>query len=190
MNRRKITLISIAAALAALLVGGSFAFYVTSERTHNVITSGGVEIQLFEDTDQVGNDGRPLPFQDIVNATPGQSYSKIPRVQNVDDGAAWVRIKPTSEAKLIDNSIIAVENIFTININSRYWLDGGDGYYYYYRALQKSETTEPFFTTVSLKDNLENIYKGATFGLKLKAQAVQQKNNGTNVYSAQGWPEE
>ena len=62
MNRRKITLISIAAALAALLVGGSFAFYVTSERTHNVITSGGVEIQLFEDTDQVGNDGRSRKY--------------------------------------------------------------------------------------------------------------------------------
>ena len=54
MNRRKITLISIAVALAALLVGGSFAFYVTSERTHNVVTSGGVEIRLFEDTNQVG----------------------------------------------------------------------------------------------------------------------------------------
>ena len=95
-----------------------------------------------------------------------------------------------SEMCIRDSSIIAVENIFTININSRYWLDGGDGYYYYYRALQKSETTEPFFTTVLLKDNLENIYKGATFGLKLKAQAVQQKNNGADVYSAQGWPEE
>lgn len=190
MNKRKTLLTSISMAILALLVGGSFAFYVTSERTHNVIMSGGVEIRLFEDTDQVGNDGRPLPFQDIANATPGQSYSKIPRVQNVDDGAAWVRIKPTSEAKLIDNSIITVENIFTININSRYWLDGGDGYYYYYRALQKSETTEPLFTTVSLKDNLENTYKGATFGLKIKAQAVQQKNNGADVYSAQGWPEE
>lgn len=190
MNKRKTLLTSISMAILALLVGGSFAFYVTSERTHNVITSGGVEIQLFEDTNQVGNDGRPLPFQDIANATPGQSYSKIPRVQNVDDGAAWVRIKLTSSAKLQDGSIVPVVDIFTTNISNRYWLDGDDGYYYYYRALGANEVTEPLFTEATLKDNLENVYKGATFSLKLSAQAVQKKNNGADVYSAQGWPEE
>lgn len=189
MTKRKIALLSFSMAIIALLVGGSFAFYAASERTHNIVTSGGVKIRLFEDTDQVGADGRPLPFQNIANATPGETYSKIPKVRNVDDGAAWIRIKMTPTATLTDGNIVPAD-VFQTDINSQYWLTGNDGYYYYYRVLNQNETTEPLFTEAALASDLDNIYKGATFGLTLSAQAVQQKNNGADVFSAQGWPEE
>lgn len=177
--------------LAVAMVGGTSAFFVTSDRAHNVITTSGVAIELIEDTNQTGVDGRPVPFTNISNAHAGDTYSKIPQVKNVDEGEVWVRIKVGRGAKLDNgNEITISDNSISANYNTRNWLNGGDGYYYYYRALKAGETTEPLFTEVTLANELSNTYNGATFSLDLQAEAVQVANNGLSVYDAEGWPEE
>ena len=64
-----------------------------------------------------------------------------------------------------------------------------DGYFYYKKALKPTETTEPLFTTVTLKEELENEFMNAKFSLDLTAEAVQVANNGSTVLEANGWPE-
>lgn len=190
MKKQKLLIIGLSL-LAVAMVGGTSAFFVTSDRAHNVITTSGVAIELIEDTNQTGVDGRPIPFTNIEDAHPGDSYSKIPQVKNVDEGEVWVRIKVGRGAKLDNGDEITIsDNSISANYNTRNWLNGGDGYYYYYRALKAGETTEPLFTEVTLANELSNTYNGATFSLDLQAEAVQVANNGSSVYDAEGWPEE
>ena len=190
MKKQKILALGLSL-LAVAMIGGTSAFFVTSDRAHNVITTSGVAIELIEDTNQTGVDGRPIPFTNIEDAHPGDSYSKIPQVKNVDEGEVWVRIKVSRGAKLDNGDEIAIsDNSISANYNTRNWLNGGDGYYYYYRALKAGETTEPLFTEVTLANELSNTYNGATFSLDLQAEAVQVANNGLSVYDAEGWPEE
>ena len=177
--------------LAVAMIGGTSAFFTASERTHNIITTSGVAIELIENTNQTGVDGRPVPFTNISNAHAGDTYSKIPQVKNIDEGSVWVRVKVAKGATINGGTEVAVsDNSISADFNTQDWLDGGDGYYYYSHILEAGETTEPLFTEVTLADSLSNTYNGATFSLTLQAQAVQVANNGTSIHDAEGWPEE
>ena len=189
-KKQKLLLISLIL-LTIAMVGGTSAFFVTSSRAHNVITTDGVSIDLIESTDQVGVDGRPIPFTNIDNAMPGDTYSKIPQVKNTDHGEVWVRIRIANSAKKADGTTVMLPSgAITANYNTRNWLDGSDGYYYYYRALRAGEITEPLFTKVSLAEDLASTFAGASFSIDISAQGVQVANNGSSVYEAEGWPEE
>ena len=189
MNKRTVLVLAIIAAMAALVAGGTAAYFVSSERTHNIITTSGVAIQLIEDTDKIGADGRPIPFTNIDGAMPGDTISKIPKVKNVDDGDAYIRMKINVRATLADGSEVALDpNIFAYDI-LRSW-SPRDGYYYLLRELHSGETTPPLFTTVKIPQDLADTYQHATFSLDVTAEAVQVANNGTNALDAEGWPEE
>ena len=192
MSKQKLVKIIIVLSLViGIMIGGTSAFFVASDRTHNIITTSGVAVEIIETTDAVDDNGEPVPFQNIANAVPGETYSKIPTVKNIDDGSAWLRIHIVRTADLTNGNTVAVDDdVLELDINTQYWLTNGDGYYYYYRALDSGQITEPLFTVVTIKDNLQNEYNGATFNLKLVAQAVQTANNGDDVYAAEGWPEE
>ena len=189
-KKQKLLLIGIAT-LIMVMIGSTSAFFVTSSRAHNVITTSGVSIELIENTNQSGVDGRPIPFTNIDDAHPGDTYSKIPQVINTDDGDAWIRIAVKKVAEKSDGTMVDIaDNLMLTNYNTRNWLDGNDGYYYYYRALKAGETTEPLFTNVKLADNLNSEIKASKYHLSLQAEAVQTANNGNSVYEAEGWPEE
>ena len=169
------------------------AYFATTETAHNVISTSGIDVSLIETTNTTDEDGNQIPFASIDNAAPGETYSKIPQVKNIDDGAAWVRIRIKQTAVLSDGTSVPVtDDSLGININTSYWLFNGDGFYYYYRPLAAGEITEPLFTEVSIKADLSNVYNGATFHMDLVAHAVQTANNGNgiDVYTAEGWPEE
>lgn len=191
MSKKQKLLLAGIVAIAMAVVGGTSAFFVTSDRAHNVITTDGVSIDLIESTNQFGVDGRPIPFTNINNAMPGDTYSKIPQVKNTDHGDVWVRILVKNSAKKADNTTVSLpNNAISADYNTHNWSDGSDGYYYYYRALKAGETTEPLFTKVTLSKDLSADYADTSFNMELTAQGVQVANNGNNVYEAEGWPEE
>ena len=189
-KKQKVLLISLILFTLAM-IGSTSAFFVTSSRAHNVITTDGVSIDLIENTDQLGVDGRPIPFTNINNAMPGDTYSKIPQVKNTDHGDVWVRILVAKSAKNAAGEAVAVpDGAIVADYNTHNWLDGGNGYYYYYRALKAGETTEPLFTKVSLAEELSTNLAGVSLNIDLTAEGVQVANNGNNIYEAEGWPEE
>ena len=67
MNKRKILALSIIAFMCALIVGGTSAYFTFSDRSHNIITTSGVAIELIEDTDETGADGRPIPSPNSIH---------------------------------------------------------------------------------------------------------------------------
>ncbi len=187
-KKQKLLLIGIAT-LIMVMIGSTSAFFATSSRTHNIITTDGVSIELIEDTEETGSDGRPVPFKNIDNARPGETYSKIPQIKNTDNTDAYVRIKlVTSVAHADGTSNKVLPSIFRLDF-SRSW-SYRDGYYYFMRTLHAGETTTPLFTTVTIPGKLSGEYEGSTFSLGITGEAVQAANNGDNALNAEGWPEE
>ena len=189
MNKQKVFAVSLVVLLGALIVGGTSAYFTFSERARNYITTSGIAIELIEDTDQIGVDGRAVPFRNVEGAMPGDKISKIPKVKNVDEGEAYVRMKVVASATLKNGETREIPlSMFELDIR-RIW-HHRDGYYYYQTPLASGETTLPLFTTVTIPQNVSDEYQGATFALDVTAEAVQTANNGSNVMEAQGWPEE
>ena len=175
--------------LAVAMVGGTSAYFATSERTHNIITTSGVGIELIEDTEEIGVDGRPIPFINIEDAMPGDRISKIPKIKNIDETDVYVRMKVMASVELeTGESYKLSPDAFNLDLG-RSWSPRG-GYYIYARTLHPGETTQALFTTVTIPKKLEDKYQNAKYSLTLQGEAVQAKNNNSNPLDAEGWPEE
>ena len=190
MSKRKILAIAIIAIIGAMTVGCTSAYFAMSSRAHSIISTSGVAIELIEDTEAEGNDGRPVPFTNIEGAMAGERISKIPKIRNLDEGEVYVRMKLMAHVELANGSINKISpSAFDLDI-SRSW-SPKNGYYYYLRPLAKGETTHALFTTVVIpKNSTDNKYQGAKYTLKIRAEAVQTAHNGTDPLEAQGWPGE
>lgn len=184
MTKQRSLLILGISLIAIAMIGGTSAYFATTDRAHNIITTSGVSIEILETA--IDDEGRVVPFEDIEDALPGETYSKIPQVKNTDEGSVWVRTLPSVSATAPDGSPLPVpDDVFIIDYQPG-WTKSGN-YYYYDVALSANETTSPLFTEVTIRPDLPDIYQNATFSLTLDADAVQTANNGTDPLTAGGW---
>ena len=180
--KRKLLILSLLAILAALTAAGTLAYYTDSARTHNVITSGKVNIALLEWADEA----RTKPFKDKQGVMPGTKVTKIVEVKNTGTGAAFVRLRV--EKNVYDaNQTPMKSDPVSLNFNNTDWTYL-EGYYYYNRPLEPGKTTEPLFTTVTFDPLMGNEYQNASARVKVIAYAVQSANNGDRPQAAKGWP--
>lgn len=183
--KRKLLLLSVMVICIAIAAVGTLAYYNTNAIAHNVITTGGVNIELSEWADAE----KTQPFKDPSGVMPGMTVTKIAEVENTGASAAWVRVKVEKAIKLAkeiegftpDTALVA------LNINTEKWEHEGD-YFYYKEALQPNEITAPIFTSVTFNKTMGNEYQGATATVDIVAQAVQTANNGDSALTAKGWP--
>lgn len=192
--KKKILAAAALVIVLAILAVGTAAYSTNRIVVHNVITTGGVTIELLEN--MLDADGKTeIPYKNPEGTlVPGQSVSKIVRVKNLDE-EAFIRVK-------VETTITGLKEgtdpdfggtVYTGNekneaYNTDAWKLGTDGWYYYQKALAADETTEPLFDEVVLvgKD-MGNGYQGATISMEVKAEAVQTANNGTDPMKAEGW---
>ena len=73
-------------------------------------------------------------------------------------------------------------------LNTEYWKEK-DGFYYYKDVLNPDETTKPLFTEVLFSSKMGDIYQQSKATINVIAYATQVANNGTDVFTAAGWPE-
>ena len=183
--KRKLLLLSVMVICIAIAAVGTLAYYNTNAIAHNVITTGGVNIELSEWADAE----KTQPFKDPSGVMPGMTVTKIAEVENTGASAAWVRVKVEKAIKLAkeiegftpDTALVA------LNINTEKWEHEGD-YFYYKEALQPNEITAPIFTSVTFNKTMGNEYQGATATVDIVAQAVQTASNGDSALTAKGWP--
>ena len=180
--KRKLLILSLLVILAALTAAGTLAYYTDSARTHNVITSGKVNIALHEWADKEHN----KPFKDKTGVMPGTKVTKIVEVENTGTGAAFVRLRVETEVLSAEGQKMGPKHV-SLDFNQTDWIYQ-DGYYYYARSLQPGETTVPLFTTVTFAAEMGNTYQNATAHVKVIAYAVQSANNGDSPQAAKGWP--
>ena len=106
--KRKLVLSSALVLLVALMAWSTWAYFTTSARTTNVITTGTINITLNEMTiDAVTGETVPYPSEPITGIMPGVPVSKIVSVTNdnaASAGEAWVRVR-------VDTTIISGEDL-------------------------------------------------------------------------------
>lgn len=180
--KRKLLILSLLVILAALTAAGTLAYYTDSARTHNVITSGKVNIDLLEWADEA----RTKPFKDKQGVMPGTKVTKIVEVKNTGTGAAFVRLRVETEVHSAEKQKMDPKHV-RLDFNQTDWIYQ-DGYYYYARSLQPGETTVPLFTAVTFAAEMGNEYQNATAHVNVSAYAVQSANNGEDPLNAEGWP--
>lgn len=192
--KKKILLISAVVICLALAVSGTLAYFTSEDTAHNVITSGGVNIELVEK--MRGENGALVNFpkEGIKGVMPGTDVSKIVSVKNTGANEAWIRvrveiaIKGSSGADL--PSTIEGGGPVILYTAHESWILGEDGYYYYQSPVAAGESTEILFDTVTFASQMGNEYQNCVANIVISAQAVQTANNGETVSDAQGWPAE
>lgn len=193
--KRKLLAVSLLIICAALTAAGSVAFFNAEGKAHNVITTGGIDIEVNEWSDEE----MTTPWDndtDGKDVLPGTEVVKIAEVKNVGNSEAWIRVKVTKRieldpeyGKLLPEG--TEPNLDLINVEiGKGWVDGKDGYYYYSEALAPEDTTDPIFTKVIFDKNMGNAYQNSTAYVDVEAYAVQVANNGKSAMDAAGWPTE
>ena len=192
--KKKILALAMVAMFTSIIASGTLAYFTAEEKAHNVITSGGVDIELIEKTK--GDNGIEVDFPStgIKGVMPGTSVSKIVKVKNIGSGDAWIRVQITPSIIKDETKIeLPLEfgddkiPVMSYEIFDEHWIDGNDGYYYYKEAIQTGEFTEALFDEVDFNAAMGNEYQGSTANILIDVQAVQAANNGANVMEAKGW---
>lgn len=188
--KKKVAAGAVLAICLSVLIYTTIAYFNTADTARNVITSGNIKIELQETA--LVNDTE-IPFkesQDVCNVMPGQEVSKIVRVENTGSNPAYIRISVDKAIQLAEGAEGTLDTrLISIDYDSTSWTLGDDGYYYYNKPLSAGDTTEPLFRNVTFDPDMGNMYQNSQAVIKVSAQATQVKNNGTDVFSAAGWPE-
>lgn len=191
--RKKFLLVAVIAVCFAITVSGTIAYFTTKDTAHNIITSGGVNIEIVEKT--VGKDGsvQDFPEEGIDGAMPGEKISKVVSVNNTGKSEAWIRVRVETTIKGADGKelplkIEGVGPVISYHTDSS-WFYQTDGYYYYTKPVAPGESTAVLFDSVTLAPQMGNMYQNCNTNIVISAQAVQTANNGTTVIDALGWPE-
>ncbi|WP_434309998.1 hypothetical protein [Hominifimenecus sp. rT4P-3] len=173
----------------SLLVYGTTAFFTAEDTAHNVITSGGIEIELREWADEEKT--TLFPENGVSGVMPGTAVTKIVEAKNTGSSAAWVRVSVEKAIMFSDGVEGDVDlDLIALDFDETRWTLGEDGYYYYQEALAPGAVTGPLFTAVSFDSSVGNLYQNSTVTVDVTVYAVQTANNGATALKAQGWPEE
>lgn len=181
--RSKLLLIALAAILVTVLTQPTLAYYTTIGKTTNVVTSGGIQLQIHEKT----ADGSDFPTEGVY-IIPGDIVSKQVSVENVCAHPFYLRVKMISGST---NEALSAEDCLKMDIDTGNWTYL-DGYYYYNHILQPGETTPALFTQVEIVGSkVDQTHIGSTLSLTVNAYAVQSENNpADHPWDASGWPAE
>ena len=187
MKKKMFALIAVLMILTGV-VAGTVAYFTRSTETHNVITSGHIDIDLVE-TMLDGN--TEVPYTNPVGGLmPGVTTSKIVRVHNVGPNPAWVRVKV--EVEINDRKVdpMAEDSVLAIDLDTTKWEKNGSYYYYKEKLAPLTDKTIPLFTEVKLLEETGNDYQSADIKISVKAEGIQTQNNelaaGASITSV--WP--
>ena len=194
--KKKLTIISVLVICATIVTSGTLAYFTAEDRARNVITSGGVNIELVETTKKGDGTEVEFPKEGLTGIMPGTSASKIVSVKNIGD-EAWIRVKV--DTTILDSQgnelpqTIGDTSVVSYEVSSTDWFSS-DGYYYYKDSVQMNESTNILFDEVRFAKEMGNEYQNCRIEIDIDAQAVQTANNpipaGGNVSDIPGWPAE
>jgi len=200
MKKLKWKTLVLALGLAALgtVSAGTLAYFNAEEITHNVITSGGVDIALIEKT--LDENGKEIDWEDlnkdpdgedvVPGVMPGEDVMKKVWVENTGASKAWIRVKLTKTVTPAEGVALPDGGaMISYTIASQKWQEK-DGWYYYADPVNPGSGTELLIESVHFDKAMGNEYQSCTASLDVSAQAVQVANNGASAMEAAGWPEE
>ena len=185
--KKKLAVISAVAVLCfATLV--TFAFFSAQKTTTNVISTGTVDLELYETDGQKeywGENGMT-----ITGVMPDTDVTKNVFIYNKGSADLYARVRATVTVTGADGKTLSPQYV-SYAPDSKNWTEK-NGWYYYNGTMKPGNKTSAalFISSVHIDKNMPNEYQGCTIRVKVEAQAVQSKNNGSSALNAAGWPAE
>lgn len=191
--KKKVLLISVAASVIALVASGTLAYFTADDVAHNIITSGGVDIELVEKTELPDGTMAEFPEEGVSGVMPGTVVSKIVTVENTGASQAWIRVKVdayivSEDGKELPDTLEDGSPVMSFEISKK-WVEK-DGYYYYVDPVSPGSSTDVLMNEVVFDLLMGNEYQKCTANLIVSAEAVQTANNGKSATEALGWPKD
>ena len=187
MKKKTILVAAIAVMLvAALVVGGTLAYFTDAKSANNTFTMGNVAITL-DETD-VKNPNERTTKGNTYNVYPGQTVTKDPIVHNTGRNAAYIRATvtvsnwATLSKELYPNVALADTLKELVGSFGEGWsvvgaaADNSGAVTFtlkYDRQLAASADTAPMFQQVTVPAGLENENASSFKTMTVQAQAIQ-----------------
>ena len=185
--KRKLFAGAVIAICLSLIAYGTLAYFTAEDTARNVITSGGIDIQLREWADKEKT--TPFPEDGVSGVMPGTEITKIVEVENTGSGDAYIRVRVEKDIVLSEGTEGDPDTgLMVLDFDDTCWTLGEDGFYYYNEALKPGAVTEPLFASVSFDPGMGNLYQNSTATVSVIAQATQVVHNGGSALEAAGWP--
>lgn len=167
-------------AMMFVAIGITIAYAAVGNTTTNVVTVGNVKIELMnEDDEEVNANNNPNPKA----VMPGDKISKVVKVKNVGDYAAYIRVKVKKEWE--NNSTVKpLTAAAIVPLEEEGWVlgtgeDKGYDYYYYQSIVPATKKEITFMNYYELdsalidNDTLNANYKNVKGKITVEAEAIQ-----------------
>ena len=190
MSKKKIIGLCIAGVLAVGSIGGSLAWFTSSDSVTNPFSTASTDnpsdpnsgIKIHEDFNK----------EDADNTLPGDTVTKQVNVINKATYDQLIRVKIKKvwkDAKGEEKSDLDTKNIilnFEKNLTDSNkpeegkWIEGSDGYYYYNGIVNPDGQTANLLESVTLSKDTTNEFKGLKFHVVVDSEGVQAANGAVN----------
>lgn len=147
MKRKGIAILGLA---AMLLIGGSFAYFTSTLKTDNKLTTDKFGAETIEEFNPGGELIPGAVIKKSVGVTNTGDYSLVARIKYDE---TWTR-KGEDVAYQTNTSTSENGGNYTVvdkKLNLADWTYGGDGYYYYLQKLESGANSPEFLSSVSMK---------------------------------------
>lgn len=131
MSRRIIAVAAVIILAAVGIVGGTLAWFTDQETANNTITTGKVDINLYENGDLIDDN---LPGITIGNLMPGDVKKKTVKIELGDgSSAAWIRARVDFNFTDNPNGLTASPDMSELSLifSPLLWELKSDGWFYY-----------------------------------------------------------
>ena len=190
MSKKKIIGLCIAGVLAVGSIGGSLAWFTSSDSVTNLFSTAS--------TDNPSNPNSGIKInekfnkEEADNTLPGDNVTKQVNVTNTATYDQLIRVKIKKvwkDAKGVPNNNLDTKNIilnFEKNLTDSKdpkegkWIEGSDGYYYYNGIVNPDGQTANLLESVTLSKDTTNEFKGLKFDVVVDSEGVQAANSAVN----------
>ncbi|EDT78930.1 SipW-dependent biofilm matrix protein BsaA [Clostridium perfringens] len=190
MSKKKIIGLCIAGVLAVGSIGGSLAWFTSSDSVTNPFTTASTDnpsdpnsgIKIDEKFDENKAKNR-LPGDEVtkqVNVINKATYDQLIRVKIKK---VWKDAKGEEKSDLDTKNIILnfEKNLTDSNKPEEgKWIEGSDGYYYYNGIVNPKGQTANLLESVTLSKDTTNEFKGLKFDVVVASEGVQAANGAVN----------
>lgn len=190
MSKKKIIGLCIAGVLAVGSIGGSLAWFTSSDSVTNPFSTASTDNP--SDPNSGIKINEKFNKEEADNTLPGDTVTKQVNVINKATYDQLIRVKIKKvwkDAKGEEKSDLDTKNInlnFENNLTDSNkpeegkWIEGSDGYYYYNGIVNPDGQTANLLESVTLSKDITNEFKGLKFDVIVDSEGVQAANGAVN----------
>ena len=190
MSKKKIIGLCIAGVLVVGSIGGSLAWFTSSDSVTNPFSTASTDNP--SDPNSGIKINEKFNKEEADNTLPGDNVTKQVNVSNKATYDQLIRVKIKKvwkDAKGEEKSDLDTKNInlnFEKNLTDSNkpeegkWIEGSDGYYYYNGIVNPDGQTANLLESVTLSKDTTNEFKGLKFDVVVDSEGVQAANGAVN----------